>query len=158
MNYSSLRVGNLLKCILTLKTYVPTAFSVLAVLLLRIVQIIYCYIYTNYLDINLHDCYLSHYCVINLLEFKRCLVCLHRICSVSARHCFSLEDFVRHAALPSLLKACGGGGVSGNPANAPSPDTGARLTCHLLLRLFKTVDTPQPGRRHVNYKLHNTKK
>ncbi|CAH2068907.1 unnamed protein product, partial [Iphiclides podalirius] len=62
-----------------------------------------------------------------------------------ARHCFSLEDFVRHAALPSLVKACGGGGASNNPANAPSPDTGARLTCHLLLRLFKTVDTPQPG-------------
>ncbi|CAH0406083.1 unnamed protein product [Chilo suppressalis] len=66
-------------------------------------------------------------------------------CILVARHCFSLEDFVRHAALPSLVKACGGAGVSGNPANAPSPDTGARLTCHLLLRLFKTVDTPQPG-------------
>lgn len=65
--------------------------------------------------------------------------------SLPARHCFSLEDFVRHAALPSLVKACGGAGVTGNPANAPSPDTGARLTCHLLLRLFKTVDTPQPG-------------
>ncbi|XP_026323526.1 mediator of RNA polymerase II transcription subunit 12-like isoform X6 [Hyposmocoma kahamanoa] len=34
-------------------------------------------------------------------------------CILVARHCFSLEDFVRHAALPSLLKACGGGGVSG---------------------------------------------
>ncbi|XP_068629231.1 mediator of RNA polymerase II transcription subunit 12-like isoform X2 [Battus philenor] len=66
-------------------------------------------------------------------------------CILVARHCFSLEDFVRHAALPSLVKASGGGGVSNNPANAPSPDTGARLTCHLLLRLFKTVDTPQPG-------------
>ncbi|XP_063890772.1 mediator of RNA polymerase II transcription subunit 12 isoform X1 [Helicoverpa armigera] len=66
-------------------------------------------------------------------------------CILVARHCFSLEDFVRHAALPSLLKACGGGGSSGNAPNAPSPDTGARLTCHLLLRLFKTVDTPQPG-------------
>ncbi|XP_072935735.1 mediator of RNA polymerase II transcription subunit 12 isoform X2 [Epargyreus clarus] len=65
-------------------------------------------------------------------------------CILVARHCFSLEDFVRHAALPSLVKACGGG-TSGNPANAPSPDAGARLTCHLLLRLFKTVDTPQPG-------------
>ncbi|XP_030027679.1 mediator of RNA polymerase II transcription subunit 12 isoform X3 [Manduca sexta] len=66
-------------------------------------------------------------------------------CILVARHCFSLEDFVRHAALPSLLKACGGANASTNPANAPSPDTGARLTCHLLLRLFKTVDTPQPG-------------
>ncbi|XP_052753637.1 mediator of RNA polymerase II transcription subunit 12-like isoform X2 [Galleria mellonella] len=68
-------------------------------------------------------------------------------CILVARHCFSLEDFVRHAALPSLVKAFGGGGsvLAGNPANAPSPDTGARLTCHLLLRLFKTVDTPQPG-------------
>ncbi|XP_062528646.1 mediator of RNA polymerase II transcription subunit 12 isoform X2 [Bombyx mori] len=66
-------------------------------------------------------------------------------CILVARHCFSLEDFMRHAALPSLLKACGGGGSTGNPANAPSTDTGGRLTCHLLLRLFKTVDTPQPG-------------
>lgn len=65
-------------------------------------------------------------------------------CILVARHCFSLEDFVRHAALPSLVKACGGG-AAGNPANAPSPDTGARLTCNLLLRLFKTSDTPQPG-------------
>ncbi|CAH4017296.1 unnamed protein product [Pieris brassicae] len=58
-----------------------------------------------------------------------------------ARHCFSLEDFVRHAALPSLVKACN----ASNHPSAPSPDAGARLTCHLLLRLFKTVDTPQPG-------------
>ncbi|KPJ13735.1 Mediator of RNA polymerase II transcription subunit 12 [Papilio machaon] len=65
-------------------------------------------------------------------------------CILVARHCFSLEDFVRHAALPSLVKACGGGGAN-NPPNAPSPETSARLTCHLLLRLFKTVDTPQPG-------------
>ncbi|XP_048481682.1 mediator of RNA polymerase II transcription subunit 12 isoform X3 [Plutella xylostella] len=66
-------------------------------------------------------------------------------CILVARHCFSLEDFVRHAALPSLVKACGGGAAGAHPANAPSPDAGARLTCHLLLRLFKTLDTPQPG-------------
>ncbi|XP_045454352.1 mediator of RNA polymerase II transcription subunit 12-like [Melitaea cinxia] len=64
-------------------------------------------------------------------------------CILVARHCFSLEDFVRHAALPSLVKAFRGCGPL--PPNAPSPDAGARLTCHLLLRLFKTVDTPQPG-------------
>ena len=28
---------------------------------------------------------------------------------VSARHCFSLEDFVVHIALPSLVKACNEG-------------------------------------------------
>jgi hypothetical protein len=28
---------------------------------------------------------------------------------ISARHCFSLEDFVVHIALPSLVKACNEG-------------------------------------------------
>lgn len=56
-----------------------------------------------------------------------------------ARHCFSLGDFVRHIALPSLVKA--GNEVRGDSEAA----AGARLTCHLLLRLFKTVEGPQPA-------------
>lgn len=56
-----------------------------------------------------------------------------------ARHCFSLGDFVRHIALPSLVKA--GNEVKGDSEAA----AGARLTCHLLLRLFKTVECPQPS-------------
>ncbi|XP_064639525.1 mediator of RNA polymerase II transcription subunit 12-like protein isoform X2 [Lineus longissimus] len=49
-----------------------------------------------------------------------------------ARHCFSLQDLVVHVALHSLLAACpsAGGDQDAEP--------GARLTCHLLLRLFKT--------------------
>ncbi|XP_041350095.1 mediator of RNA polymerase II transcription subunit 12-like protein isoform X2 [Gigantopelta aegis] len=49
-----------------------------------------------------------------------------------ARHCFSFQDLVVHVALPSLLAACpsAGGDQDAEP--------GARLTCHLLLRLFKT--------------------
>lgn len=27
----------------------------------------------------------------------------------------------------------------------PDAEPGARLTCHLLLRIFKSVDTPQPA-------------
>ncbi|XP_067668814.1 mediator of RNA polymerase II transcription subunit 12-like protein [Haliotis asinina] len=57
-----------------------------------------------------------------------------------ARQCFSLQDLVVHVALPSLLAACpsAGGDQDAEP--------GARLTCHLLLRLFKTHDLvlPQP--------------
>ncbi|CAH1781069.1 unnamed protein product [Owenia fusiformis] len=50
-----------------------------------------------------------------------------------ARHCFSLHDFVYHVALPSLLSAIPTGGGDRDA------ETGARLTCHLLLRLFKTA-------------------
>ncbi|XP_060517503.1 mediator of RNA polymerase II transcription subunit 12 isoform X2 [Cylas formicarius] len=60
-------------------------------------------------------------------------------CILIARHCFSLEDFVGRVALPSLLKVkCldNGGGVA---------EAGMRLTCHLLLRLFRTAEGPQPG-------------
>lgn len=60
-------------------------------------------------------------------------------CILIARHCFSLEDFVGRVALPSLLKVKtldnGGGAAEG----------GMRLTCHLLLRLFRTAEGPQPG-------------
>ncbi|GFO22710.1 mediator of RNA polymerase ii transcription subunit 12-like, partial [Plakobranchus ocellatus] len=47
-----------------------------------------------------------------------------------ARYCFSLQDFVYHVALPSLMAVvC--------PEDYAEAETGARLSCHLLLRLFK---------------------
>ncbi|KAK0041422.1 mediator of RNA polymerase II transcription subunit 12-like protein isoform X3 [Biomphalaria pfeifferi] len=47
-----------------------------------------------------------------------------------ARHCFSLQDFVYHVALPSLMAVC-------CPEGDAEAESGARLSCHLLLRLFK---------------------
>ncbi|XP_038607696.1 mediator of RNA polymerase II transcription subunit 12-like protein isoform X2 [Tachyglossus aculeatus] len=46
-----------------------------------------------------------------------------------ARQCFSLEDVVQHVALPSLLAAACGD---------PDAESGARMTCRLLLHLFRT--------------------
>uniref|UniRef100_A0A8U7MLX7 Mediator complex subunit 12L n=1 Tax=Corvus moneduloides TaxID=1196302 RepID=A0A8U7MLX7_CORMO len=46
-----------------------------------------------------------------------------------ARQCFSLEDVVQHVALPSLLAAACGD-LDAEP--------GARMTCRLLLHLFRT--------------------
>ncbi|MGH0165053.1 UNVERIFIED_CONTAM: hypothetical protein FKN15_004543 [Acipenser sinensis] len=46
-----------------------------------------------------------------------------------ARQSFSLEDVVQHVALPSLLAAACGD---------PDAEPGARMTCQLLLKLFKT--------------------
>ncbi|XP_053693573.1 mediator of RNA polymerase II transcription subunit 12 [Sabethes cyaneus] len=57
-----------------------------------------------------------------------------------ARHCFSLENFVAHVALPALVQAC-----KGRSETTPEIEAGARLSCHLLLRLFKTIECPQPG-------------
>ncbi|KAG8221965.1 hypothetical protein J437_LFUL007806 [Ladona fulva] len=51
-----------------------------------------------------------------------------------ARHCFSLEDFVVHVALPSLVRA----GNEGRGDADSEAEAGARLACHLLLRLFGT--------------------
>ncbi|XP_046392614.1 mediator of RNA polymerase II transcription subunit 12-like protein isoform X2 [Ischnura elegans] len=51
-----------------------------------------------------------------------------------ARHCFSLEDFVVHVALPSLVRA----GNEGRGEADSEAEAGARLACHLLLRLFGT--------------------
>ncbi|XP_073983833.1 mediator complex subunit kohtalo isoform X3 [Rhodnius prolixus] len=67
-----------------------------------------------------------------------------------ARHCFSLEDFVAHVALPSLLTVYneGRGDADGDA------EAGARLTCHLLLRLFKTSEVPQPGMYSVGTSPH----
>ncbi|XP_039343228.1 mediator of RNA polymerase II transcription subunit 12-like protein isoform X2 [Mauremys reevesii] len=45
-----------------------------------------------------------------------------------ARQCFSLEDVVQHVALPSLLAAACGD---------PDAEPGARMTCRLLLHLFR---------------------
>lgn len=57
-----------------------------------------------------------------------------------ARHCFSLENFVAHVALPALVQAC-----KGRSETTAEIEAGARLSCHLLLRLFKTIECPQPG-------------
>ncbi|NWV85032.1 MD12L protein, partial [Dasyornis broadbenti] len=46
-----------------------------------------------------------------------------------ARQCFSLEDVIQHVALPSLLAAACGD---------PDAEPGARMTCRLLLHLFRT--------------------
>lgn len=61
-------------------------------------------------------------------------------CVLVARHCFTLEKFVFYV-LPALvnLHACS------NREITPEAEAGARLLCHLLLRLFKTVEVPQPG-------------
>ncbi|XP_071052506.1 mediator of RNA polymerase II transcription subunit 12 isoform X3 [Onthophagus taurus] len=56
-----------------------------------------------------------------------------------ARHCFSLEDFVGLLALPSLVK------VKSLDSGVGAAESGIRLTCHLLLRLFRTTEGPQPG-------------
>ncbi|KAL6442397.1 hypothetical protein ACFW04_002558 [Cataglyphis niger] len=67
-----------------------------------------------------------------------------------ARHCFSLEDFVVHIALPSLVKTCN----DGRGDIDIEAEAGARLTCHLLLRLFKTVECPQPALYSVSTSPH----
>ncbi|XP_017476437.1 PREDICTED: mediator of RNA polymerase II transcription subunit 12 [Rhagoletis zephyria] len=61
------------------------------------------------------------------------------ICILVARHCFSLADFVLKFALPTLAYAYPVGGEFTTDAEA-----GARLTCHLVLKLFKTIEIPQP--------------
>ncbi|XP_052783955.1 mediator of RNA polymerase II transcription subunit 12-like protein isoform X1 [Mya arenaria] len=62
-------------------------------------------------DLSFHD---------NLAVFTSILI---------ARHCFSMQDLLFYVALPALV----------NPAFGEIADAepGARLTCHLLLRLFK---------------------
>lgn len=61
-------------------------------------------------------------------------------CILVARHSFTLEKFVFYVALPALVNACNGGREI-----TPEAEAGARLSCHLLLRLFRTVEIPQPG-------------
>nr|XP_006824481.1 PREDICTED: mediator of RNA polymerase II transcription subunit 12-like protein-like [Saccoglossus kowalevskii] len=50
-----------------------------------------------------------------------------------ARHGLSLEDVVMHVAIPSIVNVC---------QSDQDAEPGARLTCHLLLRLFKTTSDP----------------
>nr|XP_022287518.1 mediator of RNA polymerase II transcription subunit 12-like protein isoform X2 [Crassostrea virginica] len=63
-----------------------------------------------------------------------------------ARHCFSLQDLVVHVVLPSLLSA------RPTASGEEDAENGARLTCHILLRLFKTSDMTltSPGLRPGN--------
>lgn len=69
----------------------------------------------------------------------------------SARHCFSLDSFIKHVAMTSLIAAY-------NKDRSTDTDTeveaAARFTCHLLLRLFKTVECPQPALYSVSTSPH----
>ncbi|KAK2719591.1 mediator of RNA polymerase II transcription subunit 12-like protein isoform X2 [Artemia franciscana] len=56
-----------------------------------------------------------------------------------ARHCFGLQDFLLHVGLPSLMKIWNFGQL------CTEAEPGARLACHIILRLFKTPTTPQPA-------------
>ena len=68
-------------------------------------------------DLSLHD---------NLAVFTSILI---------ARRCFSLKDFTIQVAVPSLL-------APSSTETAEEAEPGARLTCHLLLCLFKASETP----------------
>lgn len=61
-----------------------------------------------------------------------------------------MEDFVRHIACPSLVKNCNEtrGDLDRND------EARARLTIHFLLRLFKTVECPQPSLYSVSTSPH----
>ncbi|KAL3848034.1 hypothetical protein ACJMK2_018917 [Sinanodonta woodiana] len=63
-----------------------------------------------------------------------------------ARHCFSLQDFIQHVALPSLMAPAAFAEHGDQDA-----EPGARLTCHLLLCLFKiprSVHSPHQTTGH----------
>lgn len=62
------------------------------------------------------------------------------ICILVARRCISLEDCVEKIAMLALANAYNGGREI-----TPDAEAGARLSCHLLLKLFKTIEIPQPG-------------
>ena len=65
-----------------------------------------------------------------------------------ARQCFTLQDIVVQA-VPSLLKAWNDGH---GPQNTDT-EAGARLTCHLLLSLFKTQEVMNPSMQPCILKL-----
>ncbi len=65
-------------------------------------------------------------------------------CILVARHCFLLQEFVANVALPTLLTAYNAEAIT-NEIEASS-----RLTCHILLKLFKAVEYPQPGMYSVS--------
>ena len=58
-----------------------------------------------------------------------------------ARHCFGLQDFLLYVGVPSLVKIWNEGRSDADS----EAEAGARLTCHLVLRLFKTSDAPHPA-------------
>ncbi|KAH8373428.1 hypothetical protein KR009_006618 [Drosophila setifemur] len=68
------------------------------------------------------------------------------VCILVARHCFSLEDFVSKFALPTLARSVTAGGAE----LSVDAEAGARLTCHLVLKLFKKLEIPQPGMYSVS--------
>ncbi|XP_014230379.1 mediator of RNA polymerase II transcription subunit 12-like isoform X1 [Trichogramma pretiosum] len=71
-------------------------------------------------------------------------------CILIARQCFLLEDFIRYIAIPSLVKACN------NDARELDIEiqAGVRLAIHLILRLFKTSECPQPSLYSVSTSPH----
>ncbi|KAF2359628.1 Mediator complex subunit Med12 [Trinorchestia longiramus] len=56
-----------------------------------------------------------------------------------ARDCFSFEELLDRVVVHSLKAAWNNG--KGNPEVEP----GARLSCHLLLRIFQSIDSSQPA-------------
>lgn len=54
-----------------------------------------------------------------------------------ARHCFQVQAFVSHVAIPSLLKAWDEVKEGHSSREA---EVGARLSCHLLLMLFQSIE------------------
>ena len=77
-------------------------------------------------DLSIHD---------NLAVFTSILI---------ARRCFSLKDFILQVAVPSLL-------APSSSEGADDAEPGARLTCHLLLCLFKTSETPLSPNTMVSF-------
>lgn len=63
---------------------------------------------------------------------------------LSARHCFTLVDFVAIVALPALLI------FYRSETIMSEVEASARLTCHILLRLFQAIEYPQPGMYSVS--------
>lgn len=59
---------------------------------------------------------------------------------LSARHSFSLEKFAFYVALPALVNACRAGREI-----TPIAEAGARLSVHLLFRMFKAIELPVPA-------------
>lgn len=60
-------------------------------------------------------------------------------CILVARHCFTLETFVIRIALRAL------GNVYSGKEMTQHSEAMARLSCHLLLKLFQSIEIPQPG-------------
>ena len=62
-----------------------------------------------------------------------------------ARHCFQLQSFFYHVAISSLLKAWE---EVKEGQSSREAEVGARLSCHLLLVLFQSVENsiPNPSR------------